>query len=176
MSWCVVLFALLSACSTSEEAPAPADPVEAPAKAKAEAEAPAKAEEAGDAEGWQSYGADFTKKKSMPATKLLDEPSTYVDQVVMVEGRVADVCAKAGCWMVLAEGDKSMRVVMKDHFAVDKEGTGGTAVVEGTVIAKAVDPETVAHYKSESRKPELVPEEGKETAYELVATAVRMRR
>ena len=168
MSPFVALVAVLTACGTPEAAPGPEATVQPEAVAEA---APAKADAT-----WQAYGAPFTKSEAMPAGTLLTQPETFVDQVVLVEGRVADVCAKAGCWMVLAEGEHTMRVTMKDHFGVDKQGAGGTAVVEGTVVTKAVDPETVAHYKSESRKPELVPEEGLEHTYELVATAVRMRR
>lgn len=124
------------------------------------------------------FGGPFTVEQTVPAKALLDDPASYVDQVVKVEGRVADVCQKAGCWMVLAEGDKTIRVTMKDHsFSVAKDGAGSSCVVQGTLVSKAVDPEVVAHFEGESEKPELMPEKQAEAGvvYELQATGVAMR-
>lgn len=128
---------------------------------------------------WVHYGEDFTVASSEAATALLASPNQYIDQTVRVTGRVADVCQKAGCWMVIAEEDKLLRVIMKDHaFAVHKAGAGGEADIEGLIVAKAIDPKTIEHYKGESEHPDKIPEanvEG-ETTYELVASAVSMRK
>jgi hypothetical protein len=71
-----------------------------------------------------------------------------------------------------------MRVLMKDHaFSVDKQGAGRTCRVEGVVTAKELDPETVAHFASESRNTGVMPEKGKTAGtkvYELVASGVAM--
>jgi hypothetical protein len=163
--------------------PAPATP--APEAAKAEAGATestaAVATEAGAAApagAWTTYGAEPTIASAIPASEFLASPDKYVDQTVRVEGRVADVCQKAGCWMVIADGDKTMRIRMKDHaFSVDKQGAGGSCDIEGKVIAKAIDPKDVEHFASEQTAGAPLPEAGKSgTIYEIEAVSVRMKR
>jgi hypothetical protein len=122
---------------------------------------------------------EFTLAKSEVATALLNDPSQFVDQTVRVTGRVTDVCQKAACWMVIAEDEKLLRVTMKDHaFAINKRGAGGEADVEGRVIAKAIDPQEVEHFKGESERPDQIPEARVTgtTTYELVASSVSMRK
>ena len=114
------------------------------------------------------------------AASVLAAPADFVGRPLSVEGRVADVCQKAGCWMVVTDGDKTMRVRMKDHaFSVAKDSTGKTCRVQGEVVALDVDPDTIAHFKGESAKPEVMPEndlpEDAKVTYELVASAVRMQ-
>lgn len=171
-----VLSALfLAACGTTS---AP----EAAAPALVEAAAPVEAEAApATADGWETFGETVTLTDVTLAKTLLDDPMAHVGDTLLVEGEVADVCQKAGCWMVVSDGARTMRVIMKDHgFSVAKDGTGATARIQGEVTAKGIDPETIAHYKSESAKPDAMPEanlpEGAEVTYELVASAVQFRR
>lgn len=133
-----------------------------------------------DAE-WQTFGTPPASATTpLQAKAFLDDPSTYADQWVTVEGEVTDVCQKMGCWMVVTDGERSMRVTMKDHaFSVAKDGAGATARVHGQVVRKAIDPASVAHYASESAKPDAMPEQGKEAGeatYEIVASAVDLKR
>ena len=81
--------------------------------------------------------------------------------------------------MVISEGDKSMRVLMKDHsFAVDKQGAGSDCTVEGLIEAKEIDPATVQHFAEESRKPEAMPEKGVTSGKvnQVQATGVALRK
>jgi len=129
-------------------------------------------------DGWTTYGTPLGDGAIIPAKTLLADPSKYVGQAVVVEGRVADVCSKAGCWMVIAEGDTTMRIRMKDHaFSVAKDGAGSACRVAGEVVKLEVDPDTVAHFEGESRKPELMPEKSAKGAfiYEMVASGVAMK-
>ncbi|MBL8616806.1 MAG: DUF4920 domain-containing protein [Deltaproteobacteria bacterium] len=149
------------------------DPVAAPTVAAA---APTAAPAASD---WAHYGAPFAATAKVSAAELLADPARFEGQTLQISGRVADVCSKAGCWMVISEGDKSMRVLMKDHsFAVDKQGAGNDCMVEGTIEAKEVDPATVQHFAEESRKPEAMPEKGVTSGkiYQVQATGVAMRK
>lgn len=167
----MLFFSVLLACSTP--APVAEVPAPEPQAVVAPSEAPAA--------GWSSFGAPITDSQALAAKELLATPQTYVGQTVLVEGRVADVCSKMGCWMVLTDtegGEHSMRVTMKDHaFGLPKDCTGQRVQLMGEVIAKAVDPETVKHYQSESRKPEITPEAAATdgTSYELVASGVRLQ-
>ena len=128
---------------------------------------------------WTHYGNEFTlTEKPIPATKLLADPGQFDGKTVMVEGRVADVCQKAGCWLVLAEGDKSIRVRTKAHkFLVAKDTTGYTARIEGEVRSHKIDPKRVAHYEGESVNKEIIPEKQvtSDTTYELIAFGIAMQ-
>ncbi|MBA2320368.1 MAG: DUF4920 domain-containing protein, partial [Deltaproteobacteria bacterium] len=103
-------------------------------------------------------------------------PAPYLNKLVSVEGRVTNVCAKVGCWLVLADDQGGqVRVTMKEHgFAVPKDCSGQTARIEGTLVEKKTDQATVEHYKSEQAGA-AVPEEGKERHLEIVATGVRLK-
>jgi hypothetical protein len=133
-----------------------------------------------DADGWQVYGAVKEGEQTLvKAADLLADPSRFVDQPLRIEGRVADVCQKKGCWMVIAEGDKSMRVLMKDHaFSVDMQGAGSDCQIDGVVVAEKKDPETVAHFEGEAAEGAIIPEKSVEgdTVYQLVAEGVRMKK
>ena len=149
---------------------------EAPAPVEPEHTEPAPAEAAQPGE-WTHYGSDFTLTEALTAAELLSAPEKFVDQNVLVEGKVTDVCQKAGCWMVITDDETTMRVLMKEHgFAVDKGGTGATCRVEGTIVAREIDPEFVAHLESESTNVEAMPEKNAEgnIVYELNASGVSM--
>ena len=127
---------------------------------------------------WSHFGAEFATSESdvVQASALFEDPAKYEGKTIRVEGRVADVCQKAGCWMVIAEGEKTMRVLMKDHdFSVAKDGAGSTCQIEGLVESKVVDKATVEHFASESAKPELIPETADEKTYQLVASGVAFK-
>jgi hypothetical protein len=165
------VLALLVGCAS--EAP----PAEAPAPSEGHAaEAPAAAATA--EAGPQHFGEAFTVQETLPAKTLLADPSAHVGKTVRVEGRIADVCQKKGCWLVLTDEEKNLRVTMKDHaFGVDMGSAGATAVIEGTLVEKANDPEEAAHYASESKNPDAMPEKSAgEKKFELVATAVEIKR
>ncbi len=170
---------LLSACGC---APAPAEPAAVSVKSAPTAPDAAAAEAMAEAPtGWQTFGEPFGVSEAVMASTVLDAPADFLGKKLTVEGRVADVCQKAGCWMVVTDGSaRTMRVRMKDHgFAVAKDATGATARVHGEVVAKRVDPKEVAHFEGEAAKPEVMPEgdlAAGTTTYELVASAVQIKR
>jgi hypothetical protein len=129
---------------------------------------------------WTHFGNAFTvTDKPIASADFLADPSKFEGQTVMIEGRVADVCQKAGCWLVLAEGDKSIRIRTKAHrFFVAKDSTGKMARIEGLVKSHKVDAKQVAHYESESQKGAVVPEKqaNSETVFELIASGVSIQK
>ncbi|MEC7986596.1 MAG: DUF4920 domain-containing protein [Myxococcota bacterium] len=129
-----------------------------------------------DVKDIQNYGAPFTIEKSIPAADLLQNPETYVGQKVRVEGTVSDVCQKMGCWMVISEADKHMRITTKGHkFFVAKDGAGNRCQIEGEVIARELDPDRTAHFESETSDGAPMPEkQAKDNkTYEIVASSVQ---
>ena len=159
-----MLLSVLFACATA--APPPAAPAPPPPQAAAPPAAPE----------WAAFGAPATLSAITPVTAVLGDPGSHLDHVVRVEGRVSNVCAKAGCWLVLADDQgHQVRVTMKDHaFAVPKDCSGQTAELEGLFSEKATDPERVEHLKSEQAGT-AVPEEGTEKHFEIEATGVRLK-
>lgn len=170
----MIALILAVACSTARE---PVTPAVVPGPTPVETHV----EPAPAAAGANHFGAAFAIPDAgvLPAASFLSSTAQYVGQTVRVEGRVADVCQKAGCWMVIAEGDRTMRIRMKDHgFSVAKDGVGATACVEGTVVEVTVDPATAEHFASEASAgaplPEAAATAGK--VYEIEATAVEFKR
>ena len=111
--------------------------------------------------------------------QFFETPDAFEGKTVRLQGRVTDVCQKAGCWMVMTDDTNHLRITMKDHaFAVDKQGAGSDCIVEGIVKSKAVDPAEVAHFKSESTEGAVIPEEQatSDKTWELVASGVKMRK
>jgi hypothetical protein len=160
----------------SEAAPAVAEaPPAAPAAAQAAA-APAAAYAAlgvesawaGEAD-WAAHEAEF--QGAVALGKVLDDPAAHAGAVV-IEGKVSDVCQKKGCWTVLSDGARTLRITMKDHaFGIPKDASGATAQFKGELVAKPLDPKTVAHYASEKGLPA-----GATETWELVASSARLKR
>ncbi len=167
--------ALLVACQTGE---APADVEPTPA-----AEAPVGTAGGGvvvsePAPEPAHFGEAFTLDGApIKAADLLEDPASYpTDGPILVEGTVVDVCQKAGCWMVMSDGENQIRVTMKEHgFAVDKQGTGSWATVQGTLEAADLATETVEHFEGESQRPDLIPEKAGQT-WQIIATGVAMKK
>jgi len=129
-----------------------------------------------DVDGWTMFGKDFTLAQAQPVATVLTNAADHDGKTVRVEGTVADVCSKMGCWMVLQAGEETIRITMKEHgFGIDRDCAGKTASLEGVLQSKKVDPELAKHYAEESRKPESMPETGKDTVYEIVATSVALK-
>lgn len=81
-------------------------------------------------------GAEITLTEKTNISDILADPDAYLDQTVLVEGEILDVCPKMGCWMELKsdDGEGMIKVKVKDGdivFPVD--AVGDYAVVQGTV-------------------------------------------
>jgi hypothetical protein len=84
------------------------------------------------AQGWQSYGAEIPASHPTSVDRLLAEPEAFDGQPLLVEGRVADVCPKKGCWMIFTSGPREMRVTFQDYaFFVPMDCAGRKARVYG---------------------------------------------
>ncbi len=130
-----------------------------------------------DADGWKHWGEVFEVEEITPASALLSDPASFQGKPLRVEGKIGEVCQAMGCWLVLADGDKTMRVMMKDHgFTVDKDIAAQSCQIEGTVTVRELDPEFLDHLASESENPDAMPEkhnaqDGKVYEFEAVAVS-----
>jgi hypothetical protein len=107
-----------------------------------------------------TYGKAPSAGDPVKVSELLASPDKYVGKTVKVEGLITDVCAKRGCWMVIA-GDKefeSIRFKVDDGvIVIPMEAKGKKAVAEGTFtkieMTKEQAIEQAKHHAEEQKKP-----------------------
>lgn len=95
------------------------------------------------------YGAGVTLAESTPIATLVEHPADYAGKTVRVEGTVADVCEKAGCWLEVraGEGEQTLRVKVKDgEIVFPTAARGRRATAEGTFEAKELDREAYVRW------------------------------
>ena len=117
------------------------------------------------------FGAQFAIADGQPLSTVL--ASGVPSEAVKVTGTVEAVCQKKGCWMVIKDGDKQARVLVKDHaFAIPMDGKGKAATVEGTLEVKQLNEANVAHLKQDGD--DTLTGDGAREEYFLHATAVEL--
>ncbi|MFN0103475.1 MAG: DUF4920 domain-containing protein [Bryobacteraceae bacterium] len=88
--------------------------------------------------GSEKFGKGLTLKEATPLATLLSTPEDYVGKMVQVKGKVTEVCQMMGCWVQIQDGDKGLRVKVKDgEIMFPKNGAGRKAVAEG--VFKKID-------------------------------------
>lgn len=118
------------------------------------------------------YGEDFKSGEVMEFSEVIASKDKLHNQVVTIKGYISEVCAKAGCWMTLTDGDKSIRVLTMHNFLVPTGFYGKNAVISGTFKVREFSEEEEEHYNEESANPKETIEKREET-YELEATGVK---
>jgi len=107
-----------------------------------------------------------------PLTLTEAASESNVGQTLAVKAPAAEVCQNKGCWMVLTEGARTMRVTFVDYsFFVPKDIAGKTVVVEGVLSRKLLSAEEAKHYAEESGLAATAPA-GPREEWSLVATSV----
>lgn len=121
------------------------------------------------------YGEEFsTSSAPVPLATAMADESMHGKEIV-VEGEITDVCTKKGCWLVLADGESSMRITFKDYgFFVPVDSFNRRAVVRGVISVETIDEETAKHYAEESRGEDPETIEGPQTVVTMVASGVRI--
>ena len=118
------------------------------------------------------YGVDFDGSAAVEFTEVIAGSEKYDGQEVTVKGYVSEVCSKMGCWMVITEGDNSVRVVTMHEFLVPKGNAGKTALISGKFKVREFSEDEEKHYNDESANPkdEIV---AKDKTYEIEATGIK---
>lgn len=131
-----------------EEAKEPAKQA-APKPAKKRARLPALGAPAG------VYGAGVSQTKAVRLPALAKVIDRLHGRPIRLDGRVADVCRKKGCWMVLSEGGEEIRIRFKDYaFFVPRDCSGREVIVEGIATRKTIPEAEARHYAEEGGDPE----------------------
>jgi hypothetical protein len=110
--------------------------------------------------GAQTYGAGVALAEPTPLAAVLADPEAWAGKRVRIEGRVAEVCPKAGCWMELVEeaGGHRLRVKVDDGVIVfPADAVGRLAAAEGVVEVLPMSRESyrawLAHLAEEQGRP-----------------------
>lgn len=94
-------------------------------------------------------GAGLTLNEKTKISDILADPDSYLNQNVLVEGEILNVCPMMGCWMELKsdDGDGMIKIKVKDGDIVfPVEAIGGYALVEGTVYKIDLTQEEAVDY------------------------------
>ncbi len=103
---------------------------------------------AGDA---NHYGQAMPEGKAVPISQAVAAHERYAGKPQRYSGRIAEVCQKEGCWMVLEDDGQSARVMMRDHKFVVPKDASGKAEVYGVLSRTELSPEAVKHMQEESK-------------------------
>ena len=72
-----------------------------------------------------------------------------LEQDVLISGKVGRVCQKQGCWMMLIDGETTVRVMTGHRFFLPADASGD-ALVYGRLLEREVDRKTAKHFARES--------------------------
>lgn len=104
------------------------------------------------------YGASFSKEGAITVSQLMTDINgkDSIDNIV-VEGELAEVCQKMGCWVKLKnEGGDEIFVKMRDHeFFVPLDATG-KVYVSGKAMREVTPVEELRHYAEDAGESEDV--------------------
>ena len=122
-------------------------------------------------------GADFTDAKAVPLADVLADVNAYAGKTIKIEGKVKDVCQNKGCWLVVTDGEREMRVTFKDYgFFVPKDSADREVILEGTVAKKTLSEGAAQHYAEESgKKTDPASIKGPQETVTMVATGVELK-
>lgn len=118
----------------------------------------------------QSFGAAMPEGDAVPVSAALDHPEQFGEPARKFSGRVTQVCQHKGCWMMLEDDGRAVRVIMSDHsFSLPKDASG-QAVVYGVLGEQDLSKDAAEHLAEDAG-------DGRPVAkreYRITAFAVRL--
>jgi hypothetical protein len=106
------------------------------------------------------YGAGVSGTELVKVSELTAHPDRYVGKTVRVQGLVAEVCPRRGCWMEIAadEGPRTVRVKVDDGVIVfPLTAKGKVATAEGVFTRIEVPAERAVELKRHEAAEKGVP-------------------
>ncbi|MCG3118820.1 MAG: hypothetical protein ALAOOOJD_01095 [bacterium] len=123
---------------------------------------------------WTAYGKKLTESKMVSVTEALKEVPRD-GKAVAIEGMISDVCTNKGCWLIMTDGAKQVRVQFEGYsFFVPWDAKGKKIKAQGVVKMKTIDEKAAKHWAEEQSNPEVKPEsiKGDQNMYILTASGV----
>lgn len=123
----------------------------------------------------REFGAGVTLETPTSLGAVVSNPEDHVGQLRLLSGRLTDLCMKKGCWTVLAEGDRTVRVRFQDYgFFLPRDALGSRALVEGVAELRTLSESEARHLAAESRDGEPDAIDGPQPELGFVASGVRL--
>ena len=121
----------------------------------------------------QDFGAPLKLKKTLSLPQAIARSDA--NEPVLVRGRIADVCQRKGCWVVLQDENAHARVRFADYgFFLPTDSSGREALVEGVLKVKTISAGMAQHYDEESGKSAGGTSSGARREVSILATGVRL--
>jgi hypothetical protein len=100
--------------------------------------------------GVRTFGKPLSIKKAVSLQEALAQPGKYQNQKVLLEGKISDVCQMKGCWVMLSDGERAIRIKFENYsFFVPKDSRGKKLRAEGLLIQETLSEEMARHYATE---------------------------
>ena len=100
--------------------------------------------------GVRTFGKPLSIKKAVSLQEALQQPAKYQNQKVLLEGKISDVCQMKGCWLLLSDGERAIRIKFEGYsFFVPKDSRGKKVRAEGRLIEETLSEDTARHYAAE---------------------------
>ncbi|NQV71566.1 DUF4920 domain-containing protein [bacterium] len=83
-----------------------------------------------------TYGQPVSLTETTAISEILDDPTSFLGENVLVEGTIVEVCTSMGCWMDIASDREFEKIQIKVDDGVivfPVSARGKKALVEGTV-------------------------------------------
>ena len=99
--------------------------------------------------GVRTFGKPSVKK-AVSLQEALAQPGKYQNQKVLLEGKISDVCQMKGCWLMLSDGERAIRIKFENYsFFVPKDSRGKKVRAEGRLIQETLSEDMAHHYAAE---------------------------
>lgn len=123
------------------------------------------------------FGAAFTDAKAVALAEAMSNIEKYSGKTIKIEGEITDVCQEKGCWLVVTDGERAMRVKFKDYgFFVPKDSSGKKVILEGVVEKKTISEMQAQHIAQESKgKVDPSTIKGPQVVIQMTATGVEIQ-
>ena len=80
----------------------------------------------------RTFGKPLSIKKPVSLQEAIQEPARYRNQKVLLEGKISDVCQMKGCWLMLSDGERAIRIKFENYsFFVPKDSRGKRCAPKG---------------------------------------------
>jgi Domain of unknown function (DUF4920) len=100
--------------------------------------------------GARTFGKPLSIKKTLSLQDALQQPAKYQNQKVQLEGKISDVCQMKGCWLMLSDGERAIRIKFEGYsFFVPKDSRGKKVRAEGRLIQETLSEDMARHYAAE---------------------------
>ena len=98
----------------------------------------------------RTFGKPLSIKKAVSLQEALQRPANYQNQKVLLEGKISDVCQMKGCWLMLSDGERAIRIKFEGYaFFVPKDSRGKKVRAEGSLVQETLSEDMARHYAAE---------------------------